>query len=215
MGSPNSVIVANLVMKSIENKMLKDFASPPCIWLRYIDDTFVVLKKTEVVSFYKFINNIEDSIKFMVKQEVGNAIPFLSVLIIRNNGQLTTKAYRKPTHTTKYLNFNSCHNFSQKVGLVKTLLFWANSKLITNYRDKTNEVKFVCNALRENDYPDWLLNKVKKEIKHEKVNKSNCMSKKIYNYVVLPYINTFNPIGFTSESQGPIHSVPWGSPVSP
>ena len=46
-------------MESIENKMLKDFASPPHIWLRYIDDTFVVLKKTEVVSFHKFINNIE------------------------------------------------------------------------------------------------------------------------------------------------------------
>ena len=59
MGSPISVIVANLVMESIENKMLKDFASPPRIWLRYIDDTLVVLKKTEVVAFHKFINNIE------------------------------------------------------------------------------------------------------------------------------------------------------------
>ena len=76
------------------------------------------------------------------------------MLIIRNNGQLTTKAYRKPTHTTRCLNFNSCHNFYQKVGLVKTLLFRAKSKLITNYRNKTNKVKFVCNALRENDYPD-------------------------------------------------------------
>ena len=61
-GSPISVIVANLVMESIENKMLKDFASPPRIWLRYIDDTFVVLKKTEVISFHKFINNIEDTV---------------------------------------------------------------------------------------------------------------------------------------------------------
>ena len=100
------------------------------------------------------------------------------MLIIRNNGQLTTKAYRKPTHTTRYLNFNSCHNFCQKVGLVKTLLFRAKSKLITNYRDKINEVKFVCNALRDNDYPDWLLNKMKKEIKHKKVNKIVCMSEK-------------------------------------
>ena len=157
MGSPISVIVANLIMESIENKMLKDFASPPRIWIGYIDDTFVVLKKTEVVSFHKFINNIKDSIKFTVEQEVDNAIPFLDVLI-RNNGQLVTKAYRKPTHTTRYLNFNSCHSFSHKVGLVKTLLFRANSKLITNYRDKTNEVKFFCNALRENDYPGWLLN---------------------------------------------------------
>ena len=42
--------------------MIKDFASRPRIWLRYIDDTFVVLKKTEAVSFHKFINNIEESI---------------------------------------------------------------------------------------------------------------------------------------------------------
>ena len=91
MGSPIFVIVANLVMESIENKMLKDFASLPRIWLRYIDDTFV-LKKTEVASFHKFINNIEDSIKFTVEQEVENTIPFLDVLIIRNNGQLVTKA---------------------------------------------------------------------------------------------------------------------------
>ena len=188
MGSPISVILANLVTESIENKMLKDFASPPRIWLRYIDDTLVVLNKTEVVAFLKFINNIEDSIKFTVKQEIGKALPFLDVLIIRNNGQLTTKAYRKPTHTTRYLNFNLCHNFSQKVGLVKTLLFRANFKLSTNYRDKINEVKFVCNALRENDYPDWLLNKAKKKIKNEKVNKSDCMGKKIYNYVGLPCI---------------------------
>ena len=105
MGSPISIIVANLVMESIENKMLKDFASPPCIWLRYIDDTFVVLKKTEVASFHKFINNIEDSIKFTIEQEVENVIPFSDVLMIRNNGQLTTKDNEKPTHTTRYLNF--------------------------------------------------------------------------------------------------------------
>ena len=27
------------------NKMLKDFASPPRIWLRYIDDTFCCAKE--------------------------------------------------------------------------------------------------------------------------------------------------------------------------
>ena len=36
LGSPVSVIVANLVMKSIESRMLKDYVSPPRIWLRYI-----------------------------------------------------------------------------------------------------------------------------------------------------------------------------------
>ena len=100
-GSPISIIMANLVMKSIENKMLKDFASLGYVWLRYIDDTFVVLKKTEVASFLKFINKIKDSIKFTVEQKVENVISILGVLIIRNNNQLTTRAYRKPTHTTR------------------------------------------------------------------------------------------------------------------
>ena len=67
-------------------------------------------------------------------------------------------------------------------------MFRATSKLITNYRDKTDEVKCVCNALHDNDYPDWLLNKVKKEIKHKKVYKSDRINKDKYNYVGLPYI---------------------------
>ena len=128
----------------------------------------VVLKKSEVASFHKFINDIEDNIKFTVEQEVENAITFMDVLTIYNNGQLTTKAYKKPTHVTRYLNFNFCHDFSQKVSLVKTLLFLATSKLITKYRDKTKEIISICNGLCNNNYPDWLLNKIKKIIKHKK-----------------------------------------------
>ena len=65
----------------------------------------------------------------MVEYEVDNAIPVLDELIIRNinSDQLTMKTYKKPTHTTKYLNFNSCHDISKKVSLVETLLFGAKS----------------------------------------------------------------------------------------
>ena len=63
-----------------------------------IDDTFVVIKKTYMTSFYKFIDNIEDNIEFKVEHKVDNAIPLLDVLIIChvNSGQLTTKAYKNP-----------------------------------------------------------------------------------------------------------------------
>ena len=71
--------------------MLKDFASPPRIWLRYIDDTCCSKENQSGVFSINFICNIEDSIKFTVEQEVGNAIPFLVVLIIRNHDQLTRK----------------------------------------------------------------------------------------------------------------------------
>ena len=60
----------------------------------------------------------------------------------------------KSLHIRLIFKFNSCHDFSQKVGLVKTLLFRATSKLITNYRDKTKEVTSICNSLRrDSDYP--------------------------------------------------------------
>ena len=58
-----------------------------------------VLKKTNVASFHKFINNIENSIKFTVEHEVENAIPYLDVLIICNSGQLTAKVYCYETKT--------------------------------------------------------------------------------------------------------------------
>ena len=39
MGSPVSVIVANLVMEDIEDRALSSFYAPPRFWRRYVDDT--------------------------------------------------------------------------------------------------------------------------------------------------------------------------------
>ena len=97
MGSPVSVIVANLVMDSIENRMIsienkiEDFVSPSRILIRYMNDILVALNKTYVASSTNLFNNIVDCLKFTVEHEVDNAFPFLDVLIIRNvnSGQST------------------------------------------------------------------------------------------------------------------------------
>jgi len=49
MGSPVSWVVANLVMENIETRALETFADPPRLWKRYVDDTFVIMKKIKVV----------------------------------------------------------------------------------------------------------------------------------------------------------------------
>ena len=53
MGSPISVIVANLVTESIENKMLKDFASPSRICYITLMIFLLCLRK---LRWYLFIN---------------------------------------------------------------------------------------------------------------------------------------------------------------
>ena len=47
MGSPVSVVVANLVMEDVETRAIETFAHPPPprLWLCYVDDTFVIIEK--------------------------------------------------------------------------------------------------------------------------------------------------------------------------
>ena len=82
MGLPVSVIIANLVMKNVEEEAMSTFLNPPKFSRRYADDTFVIIKKTEVDEFHNHNNNIEASIKFSIEHETNNSIPFwMSVLL--------------------------------------------------------------------------------------------------------------------------------------
>ena len=56
MGSPVSPIVASLCMKVIEDLAISTSPVPPRVWKRYVDDSFVIIKKDAVSSFYDTLN---------------------------------------------------------------------------------------------------------------------------------------------------------------
>ena len=63
--------------------------------------------------FHNHINHIEASIKFTIEHETNNSIPFFDVFVTRKaSGGLMIEIYKKPTHTNRYLNFNSAHSMS-------------------------------------------------------------------------------------------------------
>ena len=95
MGSPVSTVVANLVMEDVEKRALSTFHSPPKIWKRYVDDTFVIIHKNSVEDFLDHLNTIENSIKFTIEKEANHTLPFLDTLVRRNkHGDFSTSVYR-------------------------------------------------------------------------------------------------------------------------
>jgi len=45
------------------------------------------------------LNGVENKVQFTLEMEKDNYLPFLDVGIMKVEGKLVTKVYRKPTHT--------------------------------------------------------------------------------------------------------------------
>ena len=99
MGSPVSPIVANLCMEVIEELAISTSSVPPKVWKRYLDDSFVIIKKDVVSSFHNTLNASDPKISFTIELENNGQIVFLDTLVSRKNGVVVIDVYRKPTHT--------------------------------------------------------------------------------------------------------------------
>ena len=101
---------ANIFMDILERKLLSGARVKPYVWLRYIDDIFMVWtgSKEELNQFLNYINGAHRTIKFAwsVSKEKIN---YLDVQVIDNKGKIETDLYTKPTDKHKYLFSTSCH----------------------------------------------------------------------------------------------------------
>ena len=104
MGSPVSVAVANIVMEHSEDLALSTSPVPTVFWKRYVGDVLMTVPADQVDGMLAHINSINQNIQFTFEREQGHVIPFLDVTILHNDdGSLSTKVYRKPTHMDQVL----------------------------------------------------------------------------------------------------------------
>ena len=131
-------------MEDVEKKAIENFSHSPKIWLRYVDDTFVIIEQEISQKNFEHINKLEPSIKFPQELENDNKIPFLDMEITRSNdGSLQAKIYRKSTHSDHYSNFRSDHPVQYKRSVVNTLMHRA--RLLPNSKKERKRKSITLN----------------------------------------------------------------------
>nr|VZI47083.1 unnamed protein product [Spirometra erinaceieuropaei] len=151
MGSPISGLLAELVLQRLEEVVFQ--AIKPKLWLRYVDDTFVIIKKCEVERLHQRLNDVFPAIQFTREEAIGDSLPFLDVRIQKlSDGALATSVHRKDSNSEIILNYGSNHPAAHKRSCVRTLFHraycYCNSNGLLN-----KELAHLYRLVRSNGYP--------------------------------------------------------------
>ena len=83
-------------------------------------------------------------------------MPFLDLNVERNGTKIKTTVYRKPTHSDRYLNFDSHHSIQNKKAVIRTLVNRALTHTSSS-QDLEKELNHLKYILSQNHYPDKIV----------------------------------------------------------
>ena len=143
----------------------------PSLWLRFVDDTFVINKAEHSQDLLQHINSQDPHTQFTVEPTQQDSLPFLDTLVtIQPDNTFSTTVYRKPTHTDQYLHWDSNHHITAKQSVFNTLAHRA--KTVSSSQDSMDkELEHIKTALKHCQFPPWALNQW-----HHKFTQSNQQS---------------------------------------
>ncbi|BHF75361.1 hypothetical protein SprV_0501845700 [Sparganum proliferum] len=166
MGSPLSSLIAEAVLQRPAALAFDHYR--PRLWVRYVDDTFVIINRDRIGEFTQHLNSIFPDIQFTMEEEKDCQLPFLDVLVQRKeDGGLKTTVYRKATNTSRILSFLSNHPLSHKRSCVKTLYRRVETHC-TEPADKKAEAQFLRRLFAMNGYPGNFVEKCRRETRGRK-----------------------------------------------
>ena len=147
-------------------------------------------KKSPDVSRENFKHSINQHIKLTLKTEEDQNLPFLDTFTTRTNGQMQIVVNCNPTHTDRFLDYNSHHPMQHKRSVVRTLLDRARN-IPTTAKNKERERQHVISTLRDNNYPSFFVHNTKKASKIKSRNSTNDQISPPHhqdNLITLPYV---------------------------
>nr|VZI31985.1 unnamed protein product [Spirometra erinaceieuropaei] len=102
-GTPMGPLISGFVSEAVPHRLesLVFQHHGPKFWARYVDDTFVLIERDQMLTFKERLNSVFPDIQFMMEEEENNQLAFLDALVCRKDrGGLKTKVFRKVTNTT-------------------------------------------------------------------------------------------------------------------
>ena len=121
---------------------------------------------------------------------VGSGRQSSSLLRRREDGSLDVSIYRKPTHTDRYLHFESHHLTHVKRGVVRCLHDRAR-EIISTQENLQKEVDHLARVLKQNGYPANFIHNASAPPMQETADTSSCdeeQEKEKEPLVVIPYV---------------------------
>ena len=160
------------------------------VWFRYIDDVLCFWPSNlEIGRFLLQLNDLVPSINFTHELEFACKIPFLDVLIHRDNDILNYSIFRKPSAYNSYIHYFSGHTDSIKRSVFISMFLRALRIVSPCYF--AEEINKIRNVAKDLKYPDNFI-----QICYEKARRIFYRtvvpdSFKLENILVLPFNKNF------------------------
>ena len=201
MGTKFAPTYATLVLAYLEEKLYSEietkFGKEFAIfikenWKRFLDDCFVFWTKSkdDLKTFHLILNRLNPNLSFTMEKS-EEKLPFLDILLLKNNSTILTDIYSKETDSKQYLNFHSCHPKHTKTSIPYNLA----RRICTIVSDQDTQQRRLSElrtSLQKRNYPDTLITEGFKNATSIPRNLLLTTTEK-KTEDILPYVSTYNP----------------------
>ena len=194
MGACMAPSYANLFMGDLERRLLDTCPDKPKVWLRYIDDIFLIWTHghPQLDAFIQHTNTFHPSIKFTSNIST-TSIPFLDVMVSLQDGVLQTDLYSKETDTFNYLHWASCHPSHTKRSIPYSLAFRLK-RICSTEEALTNRLKQLTTHLSARGYPiKQITSAIAKATETDRATAIQRRQKTQTNPDRIPFVITYHP----------------------
>lgn len=119
--------------------------------MKYVDDILSLMNRRKIGEFLRALNAFHPRIQFTIGNEREGKLPYLDLLVIRQDERIVTDWYQKPTASGRLLNYFSGHKLQQKRNVAFNLFLRVLT--LSDEQFHQQNIDKVFKILKVNNYP--------------------------------------------------------------